>query len=325
MPQLSRNGPRAAACLSVAILTIMAFTLVLRPIEARAQDALRPAAVVNDDVISVLDLVMRTRLAILGAGAEDTPQIRQRFARQVLRRLIDEQLQLQEAERLEIRVTDEQVEDAIDRLVQQNNMTSEQFVRLLKRRQILPNYLRDQVRAQLTWQLFVQRRLRSSVVITPEEVDEVINRITSQKGGIERRVGEIFLSVESASQEAEVRQNAEKIFEELQIGGNFGGLARQFSQSASANLGGDLGWLPVGELQSELETVLAQMRPGTVSPPIRTLTGFYILLLRDVRETDRNSVDRDRVQENLVQQRLDRLARRELQELRRAANVDIRL
>jgi len=325
MRELNRHRQCAAVRLLAAILMIGVLVLAARPAEMQAQDALRPAAVVNDDVISILDLLMRTRLAILGAGAQDTPQVRQRFARQVLRRLIDERLQLQEASRLDISVTDQQVGDAVAGLAKQNNMTQEQFVGLLERRQILPNYLGDQVRAQLTWQLFVQRRLRPSVVVTPEEVEEVVNRISSQQGGIERRVGEIFLSVESAAQEQEVRQNAEKLFEELQKGGNFTGLARQFSQSASASLGGDLGWLPVGELPSELETTLTQMRPGTVSPPIRTLTGFYILLLREVRETNKNNIDRERIQQNLVQQRLDRLARRELQELRRAANVDIRL
>ena len=66
---------------------------------AQKADALRAAAVVNDEVVSVLDLVMRTRLVILGSGVEDTPEMRRRIARQVLRRLIDERLQMQEAER----------------------------------------------------------------------------------------------------------------------------------------------------------------------------------------------------------------------------------
>ena len=81
---------------------------------ALAQDTLRAVAVVNDEVISMLDLFMRTRLAALSSGIELTQQSQSRLQQQVLRRLIDERLQLQEAERLSIAVSDEEVAEALD-------------------------------------------------------------------------------------------------------------------------------------------------------------------------------------------------------------------
>ena len=292
---------------------------------AQTGDALRPAAVVNDEVVSVLDLVMRTRLAILGSGVQDTPEARRRIARQVLLRLIDERLQMQEAERLSISVTDEQVNQALARLANQNNMTGPQFLQALQNNAILPSALLDQIRVELTWQSIVQSSLRRDVEIAPQEVEAVVERIMGASDHHQSRVAEIFLAVPTAVQEEEVYQNALRLVEEARGGANFSGLARQFSESNSANLGGDLGWVESGQLQGELDQALEQLSPGEISDPVRTLTGFTILLLRETRQASEDSIDRNEIERNLANDRLNQLAQRRLQELRRGANIDIRV
>ena len=293
---------------------------------ARAQsDLFRPAAVVNDDVISVLDLAMRVQLAIVAAGVEDTQEIRRRLTPQVLRGLIDERLQMQEAERLDISVSDDQVAGALEQIARQNNMTEGQFLTMLRNRGIIPTTLIDQIRAQIAWQSVVQRRIRPTVVVSSDEVDEVVNRLSARRGSIERRVSEIFIPVETAAKEDEALNNATRLLDELRRGANFSGLARQFSQSGTAQLGGDLGWVQDGELDEALNTALAGMGPGEVVGPIRTVTGFHILLLRDMRKNEGQTVDRARIQESLTNQRLDQLTQRSMQELRRTANVDVRI
>ncbi len=317
--EVARRGLLFAAC---ALLLSTAWGVE----KARAQsDLFRPAAVVNDDVISVLDLAMRVQLAIVAAGVEDTQELRRRLTPQVLRGLIDERLQLQEAKRLDISVTDDQVAEALERIAQQNNMTEGQFLTMLRNRGIIPVTLIDQIRAQIAWQNVVYRRIRPNVVISTDEVDEVASRLSARQGAIERRVAEIFVPVESAAKEDEALNNANRLLEELQRGANFAGLARQFSQSGTASLGGDLGWVQDGQLDEELNQVLAQMGPGDISRPIRTISGFHILLLRDMRKNEGQDVDRTRIQESLTNQRLDQLAQRSLQELRRTANVDVRI
>jgi peptidyl-prolyl cis-trans isomerase SurA len=309
--------------LALCALLLAAATL---PGPARAQqDLFRPAAVVNDDIISVLDLAMRLQLAIIAAGVEDSQDIRQRLTPQVLDSLIDERLQMQEARRLDISVSDVQVAGALEQIAQQNNMTEGQFLTMLRNRGVIPTTLIDQIRAQIAWQAIVQRRVRPNVVIPPEEVEEVATRLAARRGSIERRVAEIFIPVESNAKENEALADANRLFEELRRGANFAGLARQFSQSGTAILGGDLGWVRDGELDEELNTVLAQMGPGEVSRPLRTLSGFHILLLRDMRKNEAQTIDRGRIQESLTNQRVDQLAQRSLQELRRTANVDVRI
>ena len=180
-----------------------------------AQDMLRAAAVVNDEVISMFDLDMRLRLAILATGQQDDRQLRDRMTAQVIRALIDEQLQGQEAKRLGITVTDERVTNAAQEIAQRNKLTIEKFTTLLESRGILPEAFFDQLRGQLTWSALVARRLRPTVQITNEEIEEVARRIAANRGTRQRRVAEIFLAVDTVLQEDEVRRNAEQLFEQL--------------------------------------------------------------------------------------------------------------
>ncbi len=249
-----------------------------------AQDMLRAAAVVNDEIISMFDLDMRLRLAILATGQQDNRQLRDRMTAQVIRALIDEQLQEQEAKRLGITITDEQVTNAAEEIARRNKLTIEKFTSLIESRGILSEAFFDQVRGQLTWSSLVARRLRPTVQISDEDVEEVVRRIAANRGARQRRVLEIFLAVDTALQEDEVRRSAERLFEQLRAGASFPSLARQFSESAAAARGGDLGWVQEGQLPEELDKALAQMRPGMLSRPIRTLSGFHILLLGEERQ-----------------------------------------
>src|SRR3546814_2256016 len=105
----------------------------------------------SDLIISVLDVAMRLQLAIVAAGVEDSPDVRRRLTPQILNSLIDERLQMQEAERLDIEVTDVQVAGALAQIAQQNSMTEGQFLTMLRNRGVIPTTLMEQNRAQIDW------------------------------------------------------------------------------------------------------------------------------------------------------------------------------
>lgn len=254
------------------------------------QDTFRAAAVVNDEVISMLDLTMRTRLVILATGQTETAELHKRMMPQVMRGLIDERLQSQEAARLDIKPSDENVAKTVGDLARRNNMPRVDFLRELERRGVMPGVLQQQVRSQILWQTLVTRRLRPSVRIGQEEIEEVVKRIIENRGAIQRSVAEIFLAVDTVLDDAEVRSNAERLMQQLQAGAKFRALARQFSESATASRGGDLGWVREGQLPEELDRVLSRMRPGQASMPVRTLNGYHILLLRDQRQNSMGDV-----------------------------------
>jgi peptidyl-prolyl cis-trans isomerase SurA len=253
---------------------------------AWAQDASRAAAVVNDEIVSMLDVAQRTKLAILSAGLKDSPELRQRLISQVVRGLIDERLQAQEAKRLDIEISDEQIDLAIADIARQNNMQRDQFEKVLVDRGVILDSFIDQIRAQLTWQTLITRRLRPSAQVSDEEVADVAARIRAGEGATLRLISEIFLSVDNPNQDEEVRRNAERIFDQLAAKAEFAPLARQFSESASAARGGDIGWIQKGQLAEELDRTLELMQPGQVSRPIRTLAGYHIIWFRDQRRNE---------------------------------------
>ncbi len=266
-------------------LALAAITcLLLTPSMAGAQNSLRAAAIVNDEVISILDLEMRVRLAMLAAGLEPSREARTKLGRQVLRNLIDERLQLQEAERLGIQVSKQEIESAIDTLAEQNQRSREEFIGLLQQRGVMLQSLADQLKATIAWQGVIARQLNPQVTISEEEIEAAVSRQRAGQGKTERLVAEIFLAVDDPAQDEEIRRSAQRLIDQLQQGARFSDLARQFSQSATAPVGGDLGWVSETQLPGELSDALSRMSPGQIGGPIRSLTGYHVVFFRQARQ-----------------------------------------
>ena len=271
-----------------AVLVLGAGLAALPAGPGQAQDTLRAAIVVNDEVISELELVMRMRLTMISAGLRENEETRQRIQPQVIRALVDEMIQSQEASRLGIVIDEAQVDETFARIAGNNNLQPEQLAQALVQSGILPDYLKDQIRAQLLWQQVVARRLRPQVQIAQEEIDEAVARLEATRNQPQRLLAEIFLGIDNVTEEGPIREQANQIYGDLQKGANFPALARQFSQSASAANGGDLGWVEPGQLPTELENAIAGLRPGQLSQPIETVNGIYLILMREQRTAPEN-------------------------------------
>jgi peptidyl-prolyl cis-trans isomerase SurA len=257
--------------------------MILSPGLADAQPVQRIAAVVNDEVISVYDLESRITLILATSGLPDNGENRRRIQPQVLRNLIDERLQVQEADRLNATVTEREIAEAVQRVERSNNMQPGQLAVELANIGVDRNAINSQIKAGLAWQKVVNRRLRPALQVGQDEIDEVLERINANKGAVEYLLAELFLSVETPEQEDEVRQTMMNILGQMQRGSAFQAMAQQFSQSASASTGGDIGWVERSQLEDEVVQLLDQMQAGRATPPIRTATGFYVYLLREKR------------------------------------------
>ncbi|MGE5269181.1 MAG: peptidylprolyl isomerase [Thiohalocapsa sp.] len=250
---------------------------------------MRIAAVVNDEVISMFDLVSRMRLIMLSSNIPDTPEIRQRIGAQVLRSLIDEKLELQEAKRKNVTATDDEIKRALHQIEQQNHMQPGQLNEFLKARGIDRGSLVAQLTAGIVWAKLVRRQAAQNTEISDDEIDDALKRVKEHANEPQSRVGEIFLSVDNPAQDEETRRLAERLSQQMHQGARFSAVARQFSQSASAAVGGDIGWVRPDQLGPELGKAVAQLGPGQLSPPIRTNGGYYLLLVLDRRTGSRGS------------------------------------
>jgi peptidyl-prolyl cis-trans isomerase SurA len=242
----------------------------------------RIAAVVNDNVISTTDIENRMKIAFLSAGLPDTPEVRQKLIPQILRSLIEEQLQMQEAKRLDITVPKEDINAAMEHIASDNHIPMDMRT-FVSSHGISPSSLENQIRAGLSWTRVVQRELRPLIEIGDDEVQSAMDRIRANAGKEEYLSSEIFLAVDNPKDEEQVHQFADKLVQEIKGGANFNAVARQFSQGTGAAAGGDIGWIQEGQLSPELNKALITMKGGEISEPIRTSNGYHILGVREKR------------------------------------------
>lgn len=305
------------------LILIAVFGLAATP--AAPQDTLRIVALVNDEAITAVDLSIRTQMTMVSAGLQDTPETRQRLVPQVLRALIDDRIRQKAADDAGIDVPQDRIDERIARLAENNNLTADQFRDALRQRGLDPAWLEDQIRTDIAWVMLVNRKFRPTVQITESDVDAAERRLRESQGQPEYRVAEIFLAVNDPTDADSVRDSADRLIEQLKAGGDFAAIARQFSQSATARQGGDMGWVRSGDLASDLDRAIKSLDPGAIAGPVRSEGGYHILRLIDRREAGSGDMpSRNDIAQQLINDRLELLSRGYLRDLRRAAYVDIR-
>jgi peptidyl-prolyl cis-trans isomerase SurA len=287
LSQMRRLPPRAVRGFRHGALALLALIAVLPfgSLPAAAQQgSQRIVAVVNDESITAYDVEQRIRLS-LGPGTPiPNPEQLRRLSTQVLRGMIDERLQMQEAKRLGITVQPEEVADAVSRVERQNNMPAGMLPQAFKAGGLSMSSFEDQAKAAIVWPKVVRRRAARLVTVADDEVDDALALIKENADKPSHLVSQIFLSVDSPQDETEIRGNIERLYEQLESGTQFNVIAQQFSQDATATSGGDAGWVQLGQMPPEVDDVLSKMPVGAISRPIRAAEGYYIVALRDRRE-----------------------------------------
>ncbi len=310
------------------VLAAVMLGFLLMPLPALAAGRSETiAAVVNDDAITWSDVNERTRLVMLSSGMPNNAEIRQRLQNQVLNMLVEERLMIQEAARNEIAVTDQEVEGGFAAIAKQNNMDISKFREFLRAQNAPVRAMEHQIRAQVAWSKVIQGKLRPQVSVNDREIDAMLERMRGNGGKTEYMVSEILLPVGGPREEADVRQLAERLTQEM-IGGKapFAKVAAQFSQSSTAARGGDLGWVQEGQLAPDFDELLKQMNEGDLTEPVRTASGYQILLLKKKRIIDATVMpSRDEIMQRIGLERLDRLQRRHLLDLKSEAFIEYRV
>ncbi|WP_293395246.1 peptidylprolyl isomerase [Phenylobacterium sp. RIFCSPHIGHO2_01_FULL_69_31] len=247
------------------------------------------AAVVNDDIISTYDLAQRMRLLIATSGVQPTQENLPQFQREALVSLVDEHLQFQELRRvekeqkIEILADDAEINEEIAEMARGNNMAPEQFMAFLASRGIGVDTLKRQLNAQISWSRWIQGRYGSRLRVGDDQIAATQALLTAQAAKPQYNIGEVLIDANRVGGMPQAMAGAQQLVSQMQQGAPFPAVARQFSALPTAANGGDAGWVSPGEMPTEVQAVLEQMRPGQLSQPIPVKDGVYILYLRDKR------------------------------------------
>ena len=266
----------------------------------------RIVAIVNDDIIasSELDARLETvREQLRSSGASPPPPAV--LQRQVLDRLIIERLQLQRARDSGIRIDDETLNRAMQRLAEQNALTLRQFRDVLEREGYGFVTFREKIRDDLMISEVRRREVESRVRISERDVDHYLSTIENREAA-ERdqyRIGHILIGVPgeaSPEETAEARSRAERVLGEIRGGADFTNAAVTYSDGQQALEGGDLGWRKAADLPTIFVDAVLRLAVGEVTDPIRSPSGFHLVKLVDRRGSERQLVEQTRARHILV-------------------------
>jgi peptidyl-prolyl cis-trans isomerase SurA len=255
----------------------------------------RVAAVVNDGVVLQSELdeqvaAIKQRLAEQKAELPPENVLRQ----QVLERLVLQEIQMQRAQRANLKVPDETLNGALQDIAQRNNIPLARLPEILAQQGVDYASYRDAMRRELTLTLLRQRDVIQRISVTPREIDQYLDKQkNAPEQSAEYNVSHILIAVPQAATPEQLEESdrrAKDVAKRAAEGEDFGKLALAYSNSQTALEGGALGWRKGSELPTFLSEVVARLEPGKVSEPLRTPTGYHIVRLNEVRGATGQSV-----------------------------------
>ncbi len=256
-----------------------------------AQSLDRIVAVVNDEVILESDLqdmeqTVRQQIRQRDAAMPPSDVLR----KQVLERLIMQRLQIQEADKVGIRVGDDALNAALKQIADNNQLTLRQFRDVLEEDGYDFSVFRETIRDEMIISRLRKSQVEDRVVVSDREVDNFLATQKVQEGGqVQYELQHILISMPEAASPEEVQsaqEKLEKVQALLNEGGDFAQVAAGYSDGQNALEGGELGWRKQGELPSLFADVVPTLSIGEVSQPLRSGSGYHLVRVKDKKSED---------------------------------------
>jgi peptidyl-prolyl cis-trans isomerase SurA len=241
----------------------------------------KATAIVNGEIITGTDVDQRLALIVVANGGAIPADELERLRVQVLRNLIDETLQIQEAKANKIEITKGDVEGGFNSISQRFRRSPQEMTSYLRTVGSSDRSMRRQIEGEVAWSRLLRRKVE--VNVSDAEVNQVLERLKAARGTDEYHVGEIYLSA-TPDNAQEVTANARRIIDQIRQGGSFQAYARQFSEASTAVVGGDLGWIRAAQLPDSLGQAVQEISVGQLVGPIEVPGGLSILYLIDARK-----------------------------------------
>ncbi|HEY2462838.1 MAG TPA: peptidylprolyl isomerase [Steroidobacteraceae bacterium] len=247
----------------------------------------RIAAIVNDGLVlkSELDDQMASVQKRLAEQKVELPS-QSVLQQQVLDRLVLQEIEMQRAKHVGLTITDEQLNGALQEIAARNKIPFDQLPTALAAQGVDYKVYRESMRKELTLSTLRQRDVIAHINVSPHELEQYLAREQNVAANDEFNVSHILLSLPAAAtpqQLEDISHKAQDVASRAGKGEDFGQLAIANSNSQTALDGGSLGWRKGSQLPQFILDPVVKMKPGDVSAPVRTPSGYHIVKLMERR------------------------------------------
>lgn len=262
-------------------------------------------AIVNDDVILQSELGARVRTIVSRLNAQGTRLPPQNILEdRVLEQLITDSIQLQMADKMGMRISDNELNDTMQNIAARNNMTLQQFEDQLGQEGLTYREAREQIRREMLIGRVQQRNVDNRVRVTGREVTNFLTASAGQEdSGVEYQLAHILIAVDDfndSEQVAAAREKANRLQQQIRTGTDFREVAVAQSDASNALEGGVMGWRPENQLPSLVADVAPALEVGEASEVLQSGSGFHIITVLDKRGADQQLVEQSRVRHILI-------------------------
>lgn len=276
--------PRLIAVAASTALTLSLFA----PQVSSAEVVTAIAAIVNDDIITTLDVKKEINAALRDAALRKTPvgePEKEKIEKEALGRLVDKKIVEQKIRELNIKITEEDLRQAIEDVKKQNNLSQEALVAALASQGLSYEQYRAQLKDQLERLRLVSQEVRAKIQVGEREIQEYYEANQAQFQEEEQlRARHIFFKMDKSASAVEIKKAmtaALTVHHQARSGADFAELAKTHSNDASAADGGNLGTFRLADTVPDFQEALSGMKPGEVSELIQTPAGLHIVKLEE--------------------------------------------
>jgi len=317
---------------SIVSLALCVVMFVLLQGHVCAEVANRIVASVNNDIITLWELNASIK-RVTGLTPRDLQRRDEKkfyeLRRTLLNEMINEKIAQQEIARLQLTVTDEEVQASIERIKEENNLTQEELIASLNAEGTSFEEYKERIKKDIERMRLVEREVRTKIVVTDEDIRRYYeNNADEYRQVHEVRLARIFLQIRDPDSEdeiARVRALGREILQELNSGQDFSEMARKHSQGPGAPEGGDLGWIAMNQLETKLREVVVKLSPDEYTDLQPAPSGFQIIKVVEEKEGGVRALEevRDEIYSKLYKKKVEEKYAAWIQELREKSYIKV--
>ena len=304
-------------------------------INARSAEIVdRIVAVVNDDVITLIELKgsikpYTEKIRSLGYPPEKEQELLFKVRKDMLDRLINQKIEDQEIKRSKVEISEEQIDQTIERIKETNYLTDEQIRAALAKDGLTMEEYRKQIKSEILRTRLVNLKVKSKIVITTEDVKAYYEKHIEEYGGKQKyHLRNIIMNVplfSDTNKKLEIKARMDEILEKLKAGESFEVLAAKYSESPAASDGGNLGEFEFDSLSPQLQKAIEKIKPGECTPMLDTDQGYQIFFLEEILSAQGKTLEEvtPEIESKLLNESIDKKYRAWIGDLRKQSVIKI--